>query len=150
MAHFMPYLVGSMIVLALDHSLPGTQQIAPWPAPVMAAAAQIEAISNRSYKGDRLEAPESRLTSSGGSTETGATPAVSVAPGNLQNITIVVKTRHQAAGGTVKRVPVELLRKQARDPKPKLPERTIPVGCDPSFSPVASPLLAGHTGRCLV
>jgi len=140
MAHFMPYLVGSMIVLALDHSLPGTQQIAPWPAPVMAAAAQIEEV---------LEAPESRLTSPGGSTETGATPAVSVAPGNLQNITIVVKTRQQAAGGTVKRVPVELLRKQARDPKPKLPERTIPVGCDPSFSPVASPLLAGHTGRCL-
>ncbi len=52
--------------------------------------------------------------------------------------------------GVEKRVPVELLRRQARDPKPRLRERTIPIGCDPLFSPVAAPLMAHLSGRCLV
>jgi hypothetical protein len=39
---------------------------------------------------------------------------------------------------------------QARDRKEPSPSKTLMDGCDPSFSPVASPSLAHHTGRCVV
>jgi hypothetical protein len=43
-----------------------------------------------------------------------------------------------------------VLHDQARDRKPpNRRERKIPIGCEPSFSPVAAPSLAHHTGRCM-
>jgi hypothetical protein len=39
---------------------------------------------------------------------------------------------------------------QARDRKNPSPTKTVMDGCDPSFSPVASPSLAHLTGRCVV
>ena len=39
---------------------------------------------------------------------------------------------------------------QTRDRKSPSPSKTVMDGCDPSFSPVASPSLAHLTGRCFV
>ena len=39
---------------------------------------------------------------------------------------------------------------QARERKEPSSSKTLMEGCDPSFSPVASPSLAHHTGRCFV
>jgi hypothetical protein len=48
-------------------------------------------------------------------------------------------------------LPVKTLQEhQARDRKPASPRQPkVPVGCEPSFSPVAAPSLAHHTGRCM-
>jgi hypothetical protein len=75
----------------------------------------------------------------------------------VSNVTIVTKglqlpevTVRQYNGSVVKPVPVDVLHDQARDRKPpSRRERKIPIGCEPSFSPVAAPSLAHHTGRCM-
>jgi len=75
----------------------------------------------------------------------------------LNNVTVVTKglqlpeiTVRQNSSSDVKPVPVEHLQEQARDRKPAAPKNgKVPVGCEPSFSPVAAPALAHHTGRCV-
>ena len=74
----------------------------------------------------------------------------------LNNVTVVTKGLHlpevtvrQHANSAVKPVPVDALQEQARDRKPEPRERKVPLGCEPSFSPVASPSLAHHIGRCM-
>jgi len=75
----------------------------------------------------------------------------------VSNVTIVTKglqlpevTVRQYNSSVVKPVPVDVLQEQARDRKPPNGrERKLPIGCEPSFSPVAAPSLAHHTGRCM-
>jgi hypothetical protein len=75
----------------------------------------------------------------------------------VNNVTIVTKglqlpevTVRQHNGSVVQPVPVEVLHEQAPARKPpNHRERKIPIGCEPSFSPVAAPSLAHHTGRCV-
>jgi hypothetical protein len=47
------------------------------------------------------------------------------------------------------RAPVSTF-EQARERKEGPATKKLMEGCDPSFSPVASPSLAHHTGRCVV
>ncbi len=77
----------------------------------------------------------------------------------MTNVTVVTKgmtlpevTVRQHAGSTVKPVPVQVRdREEVRDqPQDRKPKRLkVPMGCDPSFSPVAQPSMAHHTGRCV-
>ncbi len=75
----------------------------------------------------------------------------------LNNVTIVTKglqlpevTVRQHSGSAVKPVPINEIQEQARDEKPRTPRGPkVPIGCEPSFSPVAAPSLAHHTGRCV-
>ena len=76
----------------------------------------------------------------------------------VNNVTIVAKglplpqlTVRQHGNSAVKPVPINEIQEQARDEKPRAPRGPkVPVGCEPSFSPVAAPNLAHHTGRCVV
>ena len=75
----------------------------------------------------------------------------------VSNVTIVTKglqlpevTVRQHSSSAVKPIPVDALQEQARDRKPPEPrQRKLPIGCEPMFSPVASPSLAHHAGRCM-
>ncbi len=86
------------------------------------------------------------------------TPASSVnraAKGDRGDVSFVVKAPHLATSA-VKPAPANARKEeardqeQARDRKPETSQdRRPPVGCDPMFSPVASPSLAHHFGRCM-
>ena len=72
----------------------------------------------------------------------------------VSNVTIATKdpqlpevTVHQYDGSVVRPVPVENEQRQDRKPSPR--KRKLMIGCEPSFSPVAAPSLAHHTGRCM-
>ena len=74
----------------------------------------------------------------------------------VNNVTIVTKgvqlpevTVRQHSRSTVKPVPINEIREQTREEKPRARGPKVPVGCEPSFSPVAAPSLAHHTGRCV-
>ena len=75
----------------------------------------------------------------------------------VNNVTIVTKglrlpevTVRQYSSIVVKPVPFNEIQEQVRDEKPRAPRGPkVPVGCEPSFSPVAAPSLAHHTGRCV-
>ncbi len=75
----------------------------------------------------------------------------------VNNVTIVTKglqlpevTVRQNSSSAVKTVPINEIQEQARDEKRRAPrDPKVPVGCEPSFSPVAAPSLAHHTGRCV-
>lgn len=59
---------------------------------------------------------------------------------------------HQHSSSAVKPVPIYEINERAGDnnikrPAPRAPK--VPFGCEPSFSPVAAPSLAHHTGRCM-
>lgn len=59
----------------------------------------------------------------------------------------------QHSSSAVKPVPIYEINERAGDntntrrPTPRAPK--VPFGCEPSFSPVAAPSLAHHTGRCM-
>src|SRR5262245_12567426 len=66
----------------------------------------------------------------------------------VSNVTIATKGVHQYDGSVARPVlPVDDQRPQDRKPSPR--ERKLMIGCEPSFSPVAAPSLAHHTGRCM-
>jgi hypothetical protein len=77
----------------------------------------------------------------------------------MNNVTLVTKGLHlpevtvrQHSSSAVKPVPVRTLHEQnqVRERKPAVPaRRKVPVGCEPLFSPVASPSLSHHAGRCM-
>ena len=73
----------------------------------------------------------------------------------VSNVTIVTKglqlpevTVRQDSSSVVRPVPVDVLNEPPRDRKPPK-QRKMLLGCEPSFSPVAAPALAHHTGRCM-
>jgi hypothetical protein len=112
MNKFMPYLIGGLVMLAVDNVPAATNHLGAVSAAIWAGQAPT-VLSTRSTvvrarKGDRLPGAE-----------------VAKSTGTGQS------------------------REQAREtPKPQ--RASVPVGCDPSFSPVASPTLAHVTGRCFV
>jgi hypothetical protein len=82
----------------------------------------------------------------------------------LNNVTVMTKglqlpevTVRQNSSSVVRTVPINEIREQAREqageqtrerkPPPRGPK--VPLGCEPSFSPVAAPSMAHHTGRCM-
>ena len=77
----------------------------------------------------------------------------------VSNVTIVTKglmlpevTVRQQATSTVKPMtPVQpVVRDVPEERTTPAPRRLkVPVGCEPSFSPVAQPSMAHHTGRCM-
>ena len=165
-ARILPYLVGGLVaVSATDYLPPILRQIATWPA----LASPVGTVSNVARKGDR--AAPARATT--------ATPNIATVEvvgvrdraivyrdsdgrelfrtDPISNVTIVTKgltlpevTVRQHSGSAVKPVPLQP-RETARDSKtpPRTPVHGVPDGCEPSFSPVASPALAHHIGRCI-
>jgi len=75
----------------------------------------------------------------------------------VNNITVVTKglqlpevTVRQYGSAAVRTVPINEVQEQAREREPAKPRGPkVPLGCEPSFSPVAAPSLAHHTGRCM-
>jgi hypothetical protein len=75
----------------------------------------------------------------------------------VNNVTVMTKglklpevTVRQHSSSAVRTVPINEIQEQARERKPQSPRGPkVPLGCEPSFSPVAAPSLAHHTGRCM-
>lgn len=146
MAHFAPYLVGGVAAVLLMDYVPAVSRQVGNLAPSLLTQVSSVQQSERSRKGDRLAAPRT------------AQPQSQIATDPASNVTIVSKglllpeTVRQHAGNAVKPVPVDLrdrsTRDLARDRKAPAP-RKVPLGCEPSFSPVAQPSMAHITGRCV-
>ncbi len=169
MVQLVPYLVGGLVVFLTIDYLPSVPRLAGLALP--APAADAVAVSNSARKSDRgvmLAAPAAP-------TEITIVEVVGLRDATIvyrdrdgrelfrtdpvSNVTVVTKgvvlpkvTVRQHSGAAVKPLPVEVPREQARDrktPTPNSPGRRVPVGCEPSFSPVAQPSMAHHTGRCV-
>jgi hypothetical protein len=74
----------------------------------------------------------------------------------VNNVTVITKglplpevTVRQHSSRAVKPVPIYEINERADDNKRRQRAPKVPVGCEPSFSPVAAPSLAHHTGRCM-
>jgi hypothetical protein len=145
-----PYLVGGLTAFLVMDIAPipsPTEQLgalrASMSAPTLGLGTQASSI-NRAAKGDRGAMPRPAPA---------AAPIAPVESVSLRdaNMTIMTKGLRQHSGNAVKPVPLDVLHdQQARDRKPPASrERKVPIGCEPSFSPVAAPSLAHHTGRCV-
>jgi hypothetical protein len=168
-----PYLVGGMTAFLVSDLVPipsPSQQLgvvrAAISAPVLGTS---EASINRAAKADRGALPRPMKAAARIATVevVGLRDAAIVyrdRDGNelfrtdpVNNVTIVTKglqlpevTVRQNSSSAVKTVPINQIQEQARDEKPRAPRGPkVPVGCEPSFSPVAAPSLAHHTGRCV-
>jgi hypothetical protein len=171
MPYLVPYLVGGLTaLLAMDYVPPATKHLGVAAASLWAhpAASDMNGV-NRGAKSDRLALP--RPAQGAGSIATVEVVGVSdpvivyrdrdgrelFRTDPVSNVTIITKgvrlpevTVREHSGSAVKPVPVEVPREQVRDRKrPGSNERKLMVGCEPSFSPVASPSMAHHTGRCM-
>jgi hypothetical protein len=77
-------------------------------------------------------------------------PAASQPSGGVKATAVSVPgiqvTVNRARKGDRVPMPIE----QARERKELPTKKKLMDGCDPSFSPVAAPSLAHHTGRCVV
>ena len=138
MALMVPYLLGGLTAFLVA-------DIVPLPSPsehlgsalragfTTAVSAQGTAASsvNRAAKGDRGEV--SFIT------------RVSELPG----MTVVQQSTSAVKPAADRRKDEARDREQARDRKPEKSQGRPPVGCDPMFSPVASPSLAHHFGLCM-
>ena len=166
MAYVMPYLVGGLTaLLVMDYLPPATRSIAAWPG--LSAATALATVSNTARKGDRLTAPETTAHASRIATVEviGLNDAAIVYRDRdgrelyrtdpVSNVTVVTKglalpelTVRRTSHSTVRQVPVELPPEQAREGREQKPKPQAPRNCEPSFSPVAAPSMAHHTGRC--
>jgi hypothetical protein len=178
MAYFAPYLVGGLAaILTMDYLPPVTKAVgAAMPATFWAEAAPAVR-AEPSRKGDRLataQVTESRpeiaavevvgLRSAAivyrdrEGRELFRTDSASNITTVSKGVTLPEVTIRRHAGSTVRPVPVEI-RDQAQQERNEQdgdrtrtskPQRAkVPMGCEPSFSPVAQPQLAHHTGRCM-
>ena len=132
-ARLMPYFVGGLIaVVAVDYLPPAVRQIATWPT---FASTPARTVSNAAAKTDRLTPKRAMTSAPDIATVTERPP--------LPEVTV-----RQQSGGAVKPVPLQTPSESgdSRTPKRKLEVRD---GCEPLFSPVVSPSMAHHTGRCI-
>ena len=162
-----PYLVGGLTAFLVMDIAPVTSPTAPAPA---AALGTPDSSINRTAKADRGAAPRAAQASLQIATVevVGLRDAAVVYRDRegrelfrtdpLNNVTIITKglqlpevTVRQNSSSAVKPIPVRELQEQARDRTKPTKTRTpkVPLGCEPSFSPVAAPSLAHHTGRCM-
>jgi hypothetical protein len=171
-----PYLVGGLTAFLVTDLLPipsPTQQFGAVRAAVSAPVLGTQGSAiNRAAKADRGTTSRPAQTVSLSSIATVEVVGLSDAAivyrdrdgrelfrtDPLNNVTIVTKglqlpevTVRQHSGSAVKPIPVNEIQEQARDGKqPRTPRGPkVPIGCEPSFSPVAAPSLAHHTGRCV-
>jgi hypothetical protein len=163
-----PYLVGGLTAFLVMDIAPITSAT-PTPAPAAALGTPDSSI-NRAAKAVRGSAPRAAQASLQIATVevVGLRDAAVVYRDRegrelfrtdpLNNVTIITKglqlpevTVRQNSSSAVKPVPVRELQEQARDRAKPTKTRTpkVPLGCEPSFSPVAAPSLAHHTGRCM-
>ena len=105
-------------------------------------AAQAESFDNRwtavepVKKGDRLGAPAATNNSS---------VVFYTDPNTAMTIATKIKAdARRDSSRVIRQVPND----SARQERPEKPKK-LPVGCDPSFSPVTTPSMAHVTGRCL-
>jgi hypothetical protein len=167
MGHFSKYLVGGFAAVLAMHYLaaPAGNGIGPLSQAFSAAPSSGEFLqaSYRSGKSDRLSAARSAETQS----PTIATVEVVglrdaaiiyrdrdgkvlFRTDPMANVTVVTKNL-ALPEVTIKETPRTSVQRVAPVATPTtLQERKHSVGCDPAFSPVASPSLSHLTGRCLV
>lgn len=172
MPQIVPYLLGGLTVFLVTDVVPvpsptqlGTALRAGLSTPLMGTPASS---INREAKGDRgsparAAHPAARISTVEVVGLSGAAIVYRDREGRelfrtdpVNNVTIVTKglqlpevTIREYSSSVVKPVPVNEIQEQVRDHKPPQRERKVPIGCEPSFSPVAAPSLAHHTGRCM-
>ena len=152
MVRVVAYLAGGIVaVLAMDFVAATTI------LPSIEAAETSAAAIDRSRKGDRLSAP--RPADHAGPVVAGASRLIFPA-NSSKNVTeigkgagspkLIIRSTREPVPGTN---PVVRGPGRGVDTPPVLPaavpERKLPDGCEPSFSPVASPALSHITGRCI-
>lgn len=169
---FVPFLVGGLTAFLVSDFVPipspmthlGSASVS---APLLGTSASAV---NRNSKSDRGVAPQAaRLASQIATVEVvGLRDAAVVYRDRdgrelyrtdpVNNVTIVTKglqlpevTVREHSSSAVKTVPINEIQEQARDEEKSRAPRgpKVPLGCEPSFSPVAAPSLAHHTGRCV-
>jgi hypothetical protein len=164
MARVIPYVVGGLAAVLLMDLGPSMIRQAGLLVATPSAAATVMQTSNAARKGDRASrpavqaaAPEIATVEVVGLRQ----PAIVYRDRDgrelyrtdpVNNVTIVIKdlllpevtVRERGASNAPVVVPVESTPKQPPQPRP-----APPVGCEPSFSPVAAPTLSHLTGRCM-
>jgi hypothetical protein len=121
MAQIVPYLVGGVTALLVMNLVPS-------------AAQQIEAL-------------RTVMSHDASSVPTAVSVPAVVNRAAKGDRLPVSRTVQSAPTGVVKPVPMDA--DQAKDRRLPSRARKPPLGCEPSFSPVAAPSLAHHTGRCV-
>jgi hypothetical protein len=166
MGHFSKYIVGGFAAVLAMHYLaaPAGNGVGALSQAFSAAPNSGEFLqaSNQNGKSDRLSAARSA--------ETQSPPIATVEVVGLRDAAIIyrdrdgkllfrtdpvanvtVVTKNLALPEvTIKETPRTSVQRVAPVATPTLQERKHSVGCDPAFSPVASPSLSHLTGRCLV
>jgi hypothetical protein len=167
MGHFSKYLVGGFAAVLAMHYLAAPAGNGPGPLSRAFSAApssgEFLQATNQSGKSDRLQAVR------GGETQPPTIATVEVIglrdaaiiyrdrdgkvlfrTDPMANVTVVTKNL-TLPEVTIKETPRTSVQRVAPAAVPTtLQERKHSVGCDPAFSPVASPSLSHLTGRCLV
>jgi hypothetical protein len=176
MTKLFPYMIGAATALLAAALVPSAQaQVEAWRSALSPQALSPQApllgtpgaSLNRAAKSDRLMTPGSARAAPKVATVevVGLRDAAIVYRDRdgrelfrtdpLSNVTIVTKgklpevTVRERSSSAVKPVPVETLNEPTQDRKPPARSRKPPLGCEPSFSPVAAPHLSHHTGRCM-
>ena len=167
MIQLFPYVVGGLAVfMAMDVIPPATRLVSGW-AP--ATPVHIAPVSNAARKSDRAV----MLPASATPVEVTTVEVVGLRDAAIvyrdragrelfrtdpvSNVTVITKgvmlpkvTVRQNSGAVVRPMPIEVPREQAREQKAPTPgPAKLPFACEPSFSPVAQPSMAHHTGRCM-
>jgi hypothetical protein len=142
MAQIIPYLVGGVTAFLVADIIPlpsPSEQFGALragiaaPAPLLGTPASSV---NRAAKRDRGVMPNTPMND------------VTTVAKNLNNNLPGLTVRHHHNERVVRPAPVEVIPAQPPgDRKPRT--RKVPLGCEPSFSPVAAPSLSHHTGRCV-
>ena len=167
MGHFSKYLVGGFAAVLAMHYLAAPAGNGPGPLSRAFSAApssgEFLQAANQSGKSDRLQVVR------GGETQSPTIATVEVIglrdaaiiyrdrdgkvlfrTDPMANVTVVTKNL-TLPEVTIKETPRTSVQRVAPAVVPTtLQERKHSVGCDPAFSPVASPSLSHLTGRCLV
>ncbi len=166
MARVTPYVMGGLAAILLMDLGPSMIRQAGSLVASSSAAATPTQTSNTARKGDRA----GRAVGEAGAPEIATVEVVGLRQPAIvyrdrdgrelyrtdpvNNVTIVTKdlllpevtVSERGASSMRPVVPVDSTQKQ----QPQLqPGATLPVGCEPSFSPVAAPSLSHLTGRCM-
>jgi hypothetical protein len=162
-----PYLMtGLAVVLALDYVAPMAGPATRWPA---ISAEPAGPVPNAARKSDRDAGPRADVDAPAIATVEVigvSNPAIVYRDRDgrelyrtdpLTNMTVVTKgmalpkvTVRQTDGSAVGTLPVKLPNTEGREIKKPSRTPNAPLGCEPAFSPVASPSMVHHTGRCFV
>ncbi len=144
MGSLAPHIVaGVVLVLVLDHfSLLAETFAIPSASPINSDVIMSMKRVDHSGKGNRLVSPRRENSRTRiGTVEIVGLRDTAIVHRDREGRILPEVTMRDPDGVAVRPVPVEA--------SPRAERPRLPVGCDPSFGPLADPSLRGLTGRCL-